>query len=205
MSGWEFNPEEVAIVLQVKKDTLMRTVKKLVEKDLAEYRPPFRGTEIKLLKVVDPADLNLDFKALKSNAERAYDKLDEMENYVFQTGCRQEYILKYFGDLKATPCGHCDGCLKLQRHASGWGTLPAQGIFELKSILFGRQNLWIPRRRKNYWIWSSAIIKRSRRSSPSAGKKHLGRKRSVWPPTCLTVRKFGCRLRQWPSFKSFGQ
>lgn len=114
--GWDFNPEEVAIVLQVKKDSLLRTVKKLAEQGLVEYRPPFRGTEIKLLKIVESEDLNLDFKALKAKAARAYEKLDEMENYVYSLGCRQEYILKYFGDLEAKPCGKCDSCLRLKRN-----------------------------------------------------------------------------------------
>lgn len=113
-TGWEFNPEEVAIVLRVKKDSLLRAIKKLAEKNLVEYRPPFRGTEIRLLKIVAPEDLNLDFKALRNKAARAYEKLDEMENYVFHLGCRQEYILKYFGDHEAVPCGRCDGCLKKQ-------------------------------------------------------------------------------------------
>jgi len=114
-SGWEFSPEEVAIVLKVKKDSLLRTIKKLAEKDLVEYRPPFRGTEIKILKIVESTDLNLDFKALKAKAARAYEKLDEMENYVFSTDCRQEYILRYFGDQEARPCGQCDSCLRLKR------------------------------------------------------------------------------------------
>jgi len=114
--GWDFNPEEVAIVLQVKKDSLLRTVKKLAEQGFVEYRPPFRGTEIKLLKIVEAEDLNLDFKALKAKAARAYEKLDEMENYVYSLGCRQEYILKYFGDLEAEPCGKCDSCLRLKRN-----------------------------------------------------------------------------------------
>jgi len=113
--GWEFNPEEVSIVLKVKKDSLLRTIKKLAEKDLVEYRPPFRGTEIKILKIVEPEDLNLDFKALKMKADRAYEKLNEMENYVYHLGCRQAYILNYFGDSKAEPCGQCDGCLKVNK------------------------------------------------------------------------------------------
>lgn len=116
IKGWEFNPEEVAIVLKVKKDSFLRAIKKLAEKDLVEYRPPFRGTEIKILKFIPAEDLNLDFKALKDKANRAYEKLDEMENYVYQLGCRQEYILKYFGDLTAEPCGKCDGCLKVQKN-----------------------------------------------------------------------------------------
>jgi len=119
--GWEFNPEEVAIVLKVKKDSLLRAIKKLAEKDLVEYRPPFRGTEIKILKIVEPEDINLDFKALKAKADRAYEKLNEMENYVYHLGCRQSYILNYFGDFKAQPCGQCDGCLKVNKIKSRGG------------------------------------------------------------------------------------
>ncbi|MFA7087948.1 MAG: ATP-dependent DNA helicase RecQ [Patescibacteria group bacterium] len=111
-AGWQFNLEEVAIVLKLKKDSLLRVVKKLAEKGMVEYRPPFRGTEIKILKIVEPEELTLDFKALKEKASRAYEKLDEMENYVYHLGCRQEYILKYFGDLNAAPCGQCDSCLR---------------------------------------------------------------------------------------------
>jgi len=121
VAGWEFNPEEVAVVLKVKKDSLLRTVKKLAEKDLLEYRPPFRGTEIKIIKIVEPEDLNLDFKALKLKSERAYEKLNEMENYVYHLGCRQSYILNYFGDSHSQPCGKCDSCLKLQRHKKRGG------------------------------------------------------------------------------------
>jgi ATP-dependent DNA helicase RecQ len=114
-AGWDFSPEEVAVVLKIKKDSLIRAVKKLAEKDLVEYRPPFRGTEIKVLKIVEPEDINLDFKALKEKSARAYEKLDEMEGYVYHTGCRQEYILNYFGDMNARPCGKCDSCSRLEK------------------------------------------------------------------------------------------
>jgi len=114
-AGWEINLDEAAGIMGVKKDSLSRAIKKLVEKDLVEYRPPFRGTEIKILKRVSSEDLNLDFKALKIKADRAYEKLDEMEQYVFQLGCRQQYILKYFGDLDAKDCTQCDNCLKLKK------------------------------------------------------------------------------------------
>jgi ATP-dependent DNA helicase RecQ len=113
--GWEFSTEEVAIVLKLKKNVLIRAIKKMVERDYLEYRPPFRGTEIKLLKIVASEDLNLDFKGLKEKAIRAYKKLDEMENYVYHNGCRQEYILNYFGDYNTKPCGKCDSCLRLKK------------------------------------------------------------------------------------------
>lgn len=113
--GWEFNPEEVAVVLGLKKDSILRTIKKLAESDLVEYQPPFRGTEIKLLKILQPEDLEIDFKALKEKASRSYEKLDEMEGYAYTLDCRQNYILKYFGDHNSPDCGKCDSCLKLAR------------------------------------------------------------------------------------------
>ena len=110
--GWEFNIDEAAIVLRVKKDSLSRAIKKMSADGLLEYRPPHRGTEIRILKVVEPSDLPLDFKALAAKATRAYEKLDEMENYVYTTGCRQTYILNYFGESGALDCGRCDNCLR---------------------------------------------------------------------------------------------
>jgi ATP-dependent DNA helicase RecQ len=111
-AGWNFNMDEVAARLQVKKDSLSRLIKKLVEKDAAEYEPPFKGTEIQILKQVCPEDLELDFKALEEKQLRAYEKLEEMENYTRHLGCRQQYILRYFGEPDAKPCGQCDSCLK---------------------------------------------------------------------------------------------
>ena len=111
-NGWQFIAEEAAIVLQIKKDMLNRAIKKMAEQGLIEYRPPFKGTEIRILKFVDPEDLSLDFKALELKSERARNKLDEMESYVYSSLCRQQYILKYFGEQDAPKCGRCDNCLK---------------------------------------------------------------------------------------------
>jgi len=116
--GWQFVAEEAAIVLQIKKEMLNRAIKKMAEQGLLIYRPPFKGTEIRLLKFSDPDDLVLDFKALEIKAERAKYKLDEMEAYVYSSACRQQYILKYFGEKDAPVCGHCDNCLKQGKEVS---------------------------------------------------------------------------------------
>lgn len=110
--GWEIGLEEISSVLDVKREALVRTIKKLEEQGLLEYRPPFKGTEIKVLKSIHPADLDLDFSALKDKERRAYEKLDEMESYVYSETCRQQYILDYFGDHDSQKCGRCDVCLK---------------------------------------------------------------------------------------------
>jgi ATP-dependent DNA helicase RecQ len=109
--GMYANLEEMADILKVKKDTLARLIKKLKELELAEYVPPFRGTEIKILKRVEGDEVKLDFAALKHKLKHAYKKLDLMENYIYHFGCRQKYILDYFGELEADKCAKCDNCL----------------------------------------------------------------------------------------------
>jgi ATP-dependent DNA helicase RecQ len=111
LNGFNFNPEEIASILGVKKDTMLRALKKLVEEQIAEYQPPFRGTEIKILKRTAVNELNIDLSALKEKMRKAYEKLDQIENYIYCDRCRQEFILDYFGDLNSRVCGKCDNCL----------------------------------------------------------------------------------------------
>lgn len=110
-NGWYFNFEEAAEILQIKKDSFMRLVKKLFDAGLIDYLPPFRGTELKILKRVDRDEVKLDFDALKHKLKHAYKKLDLMENYIYHAACRQKYILDYFGEVEAKVCAKCDNCL----------------------------------------------------------------------------------------------
>jgi len=110
-TGWEINFEDLAGILGAKKDSLMRLVRNLEEKNLAEYHPPFRGTEINILKRVEPSEINIDFSFMKDKSRKAYEKLDQIENYAYHFGCRQAFILKYFGDDISEKCGQCDNCL----------------------------------------------------------------------------------------------
>ena len=92
------------------KDSLVRVLKKLTDLGVAEYTPPFRGTEIQILKRIDPADLSLDYQAMKSKLKQAYSKLDTIENFIYDLNCRQKFILNYFGDKNSYSCGKCDNC-----------------------------------------------------------------------------------------------
>ncbi len=110
--GWQINLEDLAAILNVKKDSLLRLIKKLAESQALTYQPPFRGTQINIIKRVAAEDLKLPFEQLQNKLDRAYAKLDQMENYTYELDCRQKYILSYFGDDEALPCGCCDNCLK---------------------------------------------------------------------------------------------
>jgi ATP-dependent DNA helicase RecQ len=110
-TGWEVNLEELSQIIGQKKSSILRLIKTLEEVGLMEYRPPFRGTEIIILKRVAREDVKLDFGQLKTKLRRAYEKLDKIEDYAYHRGCRQKYILEYFGDNNAQACGRCDACL----------------------------------------------------------------------------------------------
>ncbi|HNW55749.1 MAG TPA: helicase-related protein, partial [bacterium] len=115
-NGLAINLENLALELHSAKDSLTRLLKKLQEKELLSYEPPFKGTEITILKRCDRSEVELDRKALREKMKFAKNKLDQMEDYVYHQGCRQEYILNYFGETDAPECGHCDWCLK--RHSN---------------------------------------------------------------------------------------
>ncbi len=110
-NGWEGNIEEMASLIKAKKDSILRLVKKLSEDSLVHYEPPFRGTEIEILKRIPRDELAIDFSKLKAKEKAAYSKLDKIEEYIYHFTCRQKYILDYFGDLQADVCGKCDNCV----------------------------------------------------------------------------------------------
>lgn len=126
LAGFEANLEEVASLLNVNRDALLRLIKKLVSAEVLSYTPPFKGTEIELLKESSPEDLEIDTKAMKQKAIKAYTKLDMMEQYVFTTGCRQKYLLNYFGDYELERCEKCDTCLKYMAFPTAEGEVEVE-------------------------------------------------------------------------------
>ena len=111
LSGWEFDLEEVAGIIEIAREALVRSINAWKKAELVEYTPPKRGTEIRILKRVPGEEVKIDFTAMREKADRAYRKLDEMEDYVYSFGCRPQYILNYFGEFDVEPCGKCDNCL----------------------------------------------------------------------------------------------
>lgn len=110
-SGWEVNFDEVAGIIGASKDSISRLIKKLSENNAVEYTPPFRGTEIKILKRLNKDEVEIDLSAMREKLKHAYEKLNKMEEYIYHFDCRQKYILDYFGDYSSRACGKCDNCL----------------------------------------------------------------------------------------------
>jgi ATP-dependent DNA helicase RecQ len=68
-----------------------------------------RGTRL-LKPELAPRQLELDQEALEEKDRRDRDKLRALVEMCYARTCRQESILRYFGEQDADPCGWCDVC-----------------------------------------------------------------------------------------------
>lgn len=72
------------------------------------------GSNTRITKVLDPdkrfADLNIDVAGLEEKARRDHSKIEAVTRFAYSLGCRQQWILDYFGEQGTEPCGHCDAC-----------------------------------------------------------------------------------------------
>jgi ATP-dependent DNA helicase RecQ len=134
-AGMDFSIEEWTEVLGVKRDLLKRMLNKLSQEAKAEFNPPFRGTEVRIIKRVSPGEVKIDFDGLKRKADNAYKKLDIIEDYVYHSGCRQKFILDYFEDSNAKECGVCDNCMSKQRPVSPLSRNKPRDIGKKRSTL----------------------------------------------------------------------
>ena len=112
--GIQFHVDNLALRCTMTRDSFMRSLKHLTEKQIIEYQAPFRGRGIRML--VSEPDINnlpINYEYLDQQSEREYNRLRKMEGYALNNGCHHKYILKYFGDSQAAKisCNHCDWCV----------------------------------------------------------------------------------------------
>jgi len=70
-----------------------------------------RGTRLLKPDVRGP-QLKLDTAKLQEKERRDRAKLKMMIDFAYRRDCRQQTILRYFGESDAAPCGNCDVCLE---------------------------------------------------------------------------------------------
>ena len=70
-----------------------------------------RGTRL-LKPTVMGAQLKLDTAKLREKERRDREKLKIVIDFAYAHVCRQQAILRYFGEVDAEPCGNCDICLE---------------------------------------------------------------------------------------------
>ena len=75
------------------------------------------GQRVKLTRVTDPSvsglKIPLDEQSLREKEVRDREKLKAVTDFAYSSGCRQQWILNYFGEEDSVPCGRCDQCMTL--------------------------------------------------------------------------------------------
>ena len=106
-----FHPQDLGRKVGLTGVKLSRVLRELSELEALDYIPPFRGRAIHFTRRdIEFDDLQLDFKTLDERRKSDLRKLDEVARYARSPRCRQQYILRYFGEIGSENCGHCDNC-----------------------------------------------------------------------------------------------
>ncbi len=100
---------------------LSRNLRELSALSAVDYVPPFRGRAIHLREVGRRFDdLDIDFELLDRRKSAEYERLERVVRFGKTFGCRQQEILKYFGEADPAPCDHCDNCQSHSPIAEPW-------------------------------------------------------------------------------------
>ncbi len=101
---------ELERVSRLSRERLTRVLRAL-HPDFIDWMPPFSGRGIHLLRL-DAEQLDIDFKEMNHHKNLELTRLDDMFKYPVTMGCRQSFMVEYFGqEAEGWVCQVCDRCL----------------------------------------------------------------------------------------------
>ena len=119
----ELTVDEMATMLNLKNAMCVGSALAVLARAGAIERYDVPGHHVRTTRVCDPAarqgDLAIDREALRDKAERDHAKIEAITQYAYSRGCRQQWILRYFGENASAPCGCCDACSEDEPAAAG--------------------------------------------------------------------------------------
>ena len=111
---WRMDVRQFARRTGVGRDRLLRGLSFLCEQGLIEWRPPGTARRV-LLMAPRSRSFPVDDGAVQKARKRAEQRLGHMLRYAQSVTCRRHFLLAYFGETYAPPCGSCDVCLGRHR------------------------------------------------------------------------------------------
>ncbi len=107
----QFNLRDLSVNDDMDTASIAHALHELNRLEAFTYVPPFRGRAIRMIRRDQSFDdLEIDFEALDRRKAAEYEKLERIVGFAKGSTCRQQEILRYFGEKDAKPCGHCDNC-----------------------------------------------------------------------------------------------
>ena len=122
----QFHLRNLSVADEMDHESIAYALRELSHLSAFTYVPPFRGRAIRMVRRDLPFDkLEIDFEAHERRKAMEVAKLDRVVAFAQSTACRQGQILRYFGEEKPPPCGHCDNCRLRGQRATRGGTSPS--------------------------------------------------------------------------------
>lgn len=116
-----FPPARLEKETDMKWNAVARAIREIKKLDQIDYVPPFRGRAV---HVVDRnkrfAELDIDFSEIQRRKDAELSRLESMIRLATTRNCRQDEILKYFGDQSRGACKICDNCGKKATTSTGY-------------------------------------------------------------------------------------
>jgi ATP-dependent DNA helicase RecQ len=113
-----FHPRELFAITDLDQTSITHALRELNNLELFTYVPPFRGRAIRMIRRDLPFhQLDIDFDTLQRRKAAEYDKLNQVMYFATSSQCRNQQILRYFGDRSSARCDHCDNCRQLGARA----------------------------------------------------------------------------------------
>jgi ATP-dependent DNA helicase RecQ len=107
----QFNLRDLDAGDELDQTSIAHALRELNKLEAFTYVPPFRGRAIRMIRRDLPFDkLEIDFEAQDRRKAAEYEKLERIVAFARSGACRQQQILRYFGEASADCCGHCDNC-----------------------------------------------------------------------------------------------
>ena len=109
-----FRPDSLAQSEELAQSSVVHALRELNNLEIFTYVPPFRGRAIRMIDGDVPfEELDIDFETLERRKAAEREKLDLVIRFALSSQCRQQQILRYFGERDAGQCGNCDNCSRL--------------------------------------------------------------------------------------------
>lgn len=109
--------EQIARLSGMPSATVRQQLKKVAELGLVNYRAAIDSPQIQYFFNRAPAaDLHIDLDRYFARKKAFAERLQAMIHYINnEHTCRSKMLQKYFGEITATDCGHCDVCSSKQK------------------------------------------------------------------------------------------
>lgn len=108
----EIEIEKLLHHFNISSNSLIKALNVLMQHDGVLVYTIFQDSNLILPLAPRAYQLPIQKNKVEAYRNNLIQKLEYMHGYVKTSGCREVYLLNYFGDVDAKPCGKCDNCVK---------------------------------------------------------------------------------------------